>query len=165
MNKRIRVRVHDSMMGGTFADKTIEKLTPGDPTIIGRDVERLIARLLNTHHARRHRVAAEELALSDRLGAAWITVATTLDALDRVVREAEGMDRKIAAPTVPFATAAASKSKDNSATAAAGISRNPFATAGNPFVATVKGGMPVTAADRVRAQQKICAEFWKPRES
>src|SRR6186713_127051 len=78
MNKPIKVRMRDSVMAGTlaadaFADKTIEKLTPGDSTIIGRDVERLTARLLNAHHARRHRTAAEEFVLRDRLGAAWST--------------------------------------------------------------------------------------------
>lgn len=138
MNKPIRVRVHDSAPpAGTFADKTIEKLTAGDPANIGRDVERLTARLLNVHHARRHRTAAEELALRDRLGAAWNTAAKTLDMLERAVLEAEGIDRKLAAPTVPFAA---------------------------PMGKTTDVRKGTSMADIIGGISKANREFWKSRE-
>lgn len=117
MSKPIRFRMHDSVQAGTFADRTIERLTPGDPANIGREVERLTARLLNVHQARCERTDADEIGLRARLGAAWSTVAKTLDALGRVVREAEEIDRKAAAPAI----SGAKKMKDGNAASMANI--------------------------------------------
>jgi hypothetical protein len=98
MDKRIRVRIYDAV-AGRFA-KPIDNFTPGEPANVGREVERLIGRLATVYGARKDRTAVSEIDLRGRLALAWDTAAHALDSLEGVVREAEEVDRKSAAPTI-----------------------------------------------------------------
>lgn len=111
-----RVRPVDSAAMQFAIEKLapIDKLEPRSGAIIARDVEPLIMRLMGAHSARSGRTGADDVALRDRLAAAWLAVAEGLDELEATVLEAEARDRAAAAGKQPGAATAASKTKDKS---------------------------------------------------
>lgn len=118
----------------------IEKLQASSSSTIACDVEPLITRLRTAHGARIDRTGADEIALRDRLAAAWQTVAEGLDELEATVLEAEAVDRAAARPKGADAPASPVSSK------------------------TTDRGKPTSMATIVGDINKANQEFWAPQK-
>lgn len=75
----------------------VDKLEPGDPASIARDIEPLIGRLMYVHDRHKDRTGAEGVAMRTRLETAWAALAENLEQLEVEVLAAEALERDSAA--------------------------------------------------------------------